>query len=130
MTLRVQFLFPKQWIAERTSWYYSTILKDERGQALASVNLTSLTLTLYDLSGGALAIVNSVDHVNILNTGRGLVDAVGKLDLTLVPADTQILDSTRSYEKRRALLEWTYASGAKIQRLEVDFIIANVAKVT
>ena len=129
MAMRESFLRERDWVPEATTWYYTTILTDEKGLAISSAQLTTLTLTLYDLSDEAHAIVNAVADVNIKNTGRGLVDAVGKLDLTLTAADTAILDSSHRLEQRRALLEYTYSSGAKTQRHEVDFLIVNLEKV-
>ena len=129
MAIIESFLRANEWIEEGSSWYYTSILKDEKGVALPSTALTTLTLTLYDLMNATLAIVNSVDKINILNTGRGLVDANGKLDLTLLPADTGILVASRLYERRRILLEYTYASGVKRQRREVNIIVKNLDKV-
>ena len=118
-------------VAERTTLRILLTLQDETGAAIPSAGLTTLTLTLYVRDATAQTIINSVDDVNILNTGRGTVHATsGLLTLTLLPADTQIVDSTSAIEWHRALIEWTYDAGAKAGKYEIDFPVLNLNKVS
>lgn len=118
-------------VSERTTLRITAPLKDETGAAIPSAGLTTLTLTLYVRDATAQTIINSVDDVNILNTGRGTVHATsGLLTLTLLPADTQIVDSTSAIEWHRALIEWTYDAGAKAGKYEIDFPVLNLNKVS
>ena len=118
-------------VHERTTLQITATIKDETGAAIPLAGLTTLTLTLYVRDTTAQAIVNSVDDVNVLNTGRGVMHATsGLLTLTLLPADTQIIDSTSAIEWHRALIEWTYDAGAKAGKHEIDFPVLNLNKVS
>lgn len=118
-------------VAERTSWRLTATLLDETGAAIPSAGLSTLTLTLYNRDSALKEIVNSVDDVNVLNSGRGTVHATsGLLTLTLEPADNQIIDNTLDLEWHRALIEGTYAAGAKAFKSEIDFPVRNLNKVS
>jgi hypothetical protein len=124
----LSFLRPNQWILERSTWRPDPItLRDEAGMVIPSTSLTTMVLTLYDLTGGANAIVNLVNATDIKNVGRGNITTQGVFTLTLLPADTVILTATNEKEVRRALIEYTYASGAKADAIEMTFIIRNLA---
>jgi hypothetical protein len=117
-------------IPEKSTWRYTGVLKDETDVVVAAAQLTTLTLTLYALDA-ALTIINSVDAVNILNTGRGTVHATnGTLTIVFLPADSPIIDATLIAERHLALIQWTYAGGAKAGRHEVEFEIRNLSKVS
>lgn len=118
-------------VAERTSLRFTATLVDETGAAVQAGSLNTLTLTLYNRDSTAKEILNSVTQVNILNTGRGTVHATsGLLTMVLEPADNQIIDGTQDQEWHRALIEGTYAVGAKAFKFEVDFPVRNLNKVT
>lgn len=108
-----------------STFVYGGTFKDESGNAIAASDLVSLTLTLVDTVSGA--IVNSVNAVDVLNTGRGTVSAGGVFAITLGQhpneADTALLDSTDSQEDRSIVLEWTYSSPAKTGRHEKQFTV-------
>ena len=70
--------------------------------------LLSLTLSLYKTNSPT--VVNGVDRINILNLGRGSVDAFGKVTVTLSGADTGLLVANDQYEYRTMILDWTYSS--------------------
>src|SRR5689334_10602277 len=100
-------------IAEKTTWRLTATLVDETAAAVPSASVSTLTLTLYNRDSATKEIINSVDHVNILNTGRGTLHATsGLLTITLDPNDNAIIDSMSDLEWHRALIEGTY-SGAK-----------------
>lgn len=118
-------------VSEQTTLRLTATLLDETGTAVPSAGLATLTLTLYVRDSTAHEIVNSVDAVNILNTGRGTVHATsGLLTLTLQPADNAIIDSTQDAEWHRALIQGTYSGGAKAFKHEIDFQVRNLTKVT
>lgn len=114
----------EQWVDERSTWVYTKALTDERGQALASSGIATVTLTVYDAA--SKAIVNAIDHVNVKNTGRGALTAEGVLTLTLAPADTVLLLATTRVEPRRLLIQWTWAAGAKAKSHEVEWLVRKV----
>ena len=131
MGQRFQFLYESQWITEGSTWRPPEVitLRDEAGVAISSSQIATLLLTLYDLSGGANAIVNSVEQTNIKNARSCLISSAGILTLTLLPADTAILVATRPYELRRVLVEYTWPSTpTKSDCLEVTVVIRNVAR--
>ena len=118
-------------IPERTTQKFTAVIKDENGAAIPAASLTTLTLTLYALDGAqAGTVINSVDDMNILNANRGTVDGSGNLTLLFVPNDMAILDATLLEERHVALIEWTYASGAKSGRHEIQFRVKNLDKVS
>jgi hypothetical protein len=113
---------------EKSTYRITATITDESGAALPAASLATLVLTLYALDA-ALTIVNGVTAANILNTGRGAVDAAGKLTLTLLPADNVLIDPTQGSEIHVALVEWTWAAGLKAGKHEVQFTVVNLAKV-
>lgn len=117
-------------VAEQTTLRFTATLIDETGAAIPSAGLSALTLTLYNRDSTTKEILNGVDDVNILNTGRGTVHATsGLLTIVLLPADNAIIDDTVDLEWHRALIEGTY-SGGKTFKQEIDFQVRNLAKVT
>lgn len=113
-------------VPERSTVAYQARLTDQADIALTAAALNSLTLTLYDVQAETQAIVNGVNRLNILNTGRGSLAADGTLTITLEPADTVILDETHAFERRRMLIEWTWQAGTRAGRHEVDFFVKNL----
>jgi hypothetical protein len=112
-------------IAEGTTPRYEATLLDPGGTPIPAIDMTTLTLTLYD--SVTHAVVNSVQDVNILNAGRGTFDALGNLAITLTTGDTAILDDTKRSEKRVMLIEWV--AGSITGRHEVVFKIKNMVLV-
>lgn len=113
-------------IPEKVSVQIAALIHDEKNVGIPAANLTTLVFTLYDLASES--IINSRTAVNILNTGGGVVDTSGNLTLTLTPNDGVIL-GTSDLEKHLVLLEWTYNSGSKAGRGEVELSIKNLLKV-
>jgi hypothetical protein len=131
---RESFLYPSEWLDEQSTWYYSRTITDELGAALGSASITTLTLTWYELDSGTDAIVNNINGMDVkaANNGIGTISSVGKFEMRLRPADTIILgtDATKTYERRRALLVWTFGSGgSKTMRHEIDVAIRKLSKV-
>jgi len=118
-------------VAERTTHRLTATLLDETGTAIAAAGLDTLTLTLYNRDSSAKEIINSVNQVNILNTGRGTVHASsGLVTIVFQPADNQVVDNSVDLEWHRALIEGTYGSGTKAFKHEIDFQVRNLNKVS
>lgn len=118
-------------VAEKTTLRFTATLVDETGAPIPSSGVSALTLTLYNRDSAAKEIINSVTAVKILNTGRGTLHATsGLLTVTLEPNDNAIVDSASDLEWHRALIEGTYAAGAKAFKHEVDWQVRNLNKVT
>lgn len=116
----------REFVPEESTWLYRAVMKDERGNIVPGGALTSLQLTLYLItSGGGTEIINGCDHTDILNTGRGTVDASGNLEVTFVPDDNPIIGD-RATEEHRALIEFKYNGGAKTGRHQIRFKVANL----
>lgn len=118
-------------VAEKTTLRCTATLVDETGAAIPSSGVSALTLTLYNRDSTTKEILNSVSAVNILNTGRGTLHATsGLLTVTLDPLDNAIVDSASDLEWHRALIEGTYAAGAKAFKHEIDWQVRNLNKVS
>jgi hypothetical protein len=113
-------------INELNSWSFTADLSKDDGTALGPSALTTLTLTLYDVTTNA--IINAVDHVDIKNTGRATLDALGHLVVSLTSADNPIV-GTGAKEKHKALIIGTWNAGAGYLSQEIIFTVVNVNKV-
>lgn len=114
-------------INELNSWSFTADLTKDDGTALGPAALTTLTLTLYDVATNV--IINAVDHVDIKNTGRGALDTLGHLVVSLTSADNPIVTAGSTKEKHKALIIGTWGSGAGYTSQEILFSILNLNKV-
>lgn len=118
-------------VAEATTALFTGSFVNETGAAIPAAQLATLVLTLYAVGSATLAIVNGVDRVNVLNTGRGTVDSSGNWTMTLTPADNDVVLTPEPLEEtHRMLLEWTYSGGTKAGKAEIDFRVRSIGKVT
>lgn len=115
-------------IGERTTRFITAQLVDQDENSIGAGSLLSLTLTLYNLDS-TNTIINSVNDTNILNVGRGTVDSDGNVSIELQPDDNQLIDTTKTREIHRALIEWTYGSGPRQGRHIVEFTVVNMSRV-
>lgn len=116
-------------VAEQTTLKLTASLVDETGTAIPSSALQTLTLTIYNRDSAAKEIINSVNAVSILNTGRGVVHATnGTVTVTLLPADNAIVNSSADLEWHRALIQGTYET-TKAFKYEIEFQVRNLSKV-
>lgn len=106
---------------------YTAQVQDETGAGIPAASLTTLTLTVYAVIIGN-PLVNGIDHVNVLNAGRGTVDALGNVVVLLAPADMLLVNLVGVPEQHIMLLEYTYASGAKEGVHEVVFTVLPVIR--
>jgi hypothetical protein len=115
-------------IGERTTRFISAQLVDQNENPISGGSLQTLTLTLYNVDA-TNTIINSVNDVNILNIDRGTVDGNGNVVIELQPADNQLIDTTKTREIHRALIEWTYGGTGKTGRHIIEFVVANMTRV-
>ncbi len=117
-------------VLEQTTAQYTATLKDEAGVVIPSADLTTLTLTLYNESNGA--IVNSRDNQNVLNAAGVTIDANGLLTWTMDPGDNPIVDTSLASgrtELHVARFDFTWSGGAKTGRRLVIIEVRQLDKV-
>lgn len=118
-------------IPEQSSGPVMTMtLLDEIGTAVPLAAINAATLTLYARDETSQPIINGVDHVDILNTGRATIHATsGLLTLTPESADNSIQNSANDLEWHRFLIEITYSTTKKL-KYEIDAPVRNLHKVS
>lgn len=86
---------------------YRGVLKDASAtsQAVGSGSVSALTLSITDDATGA--VVNNCNQADILNTGRGTLDADGNLEITLTADDTAMLRG-EGKENRSLTIDFKY----------------------
>ena len=118
-------------INELTSFQYTGTLKDETDTVIPLADLTTLTLTIYNLA--TLAVINSRSHQDIKNTNGGTFHATsGLLTMVFAPDDSPIIDGDLDFgewEEHVALFEWTWDSGAKGGNHQITLYVVNLGKV-
>jgi hypothetical protein len=115
-------------VPELTDLRITAQLVDPLGAGIPAAQLTTLKLTLH-ADNATQALINGVDHISILNAGRGTIDATGHLALALQPNDNPILDDTLLEEWHVALVEWTYNAGQSAGRQSLAYRVRNLARV-
>lgn len=99
---------------------------DADAVGIPATNLNSLTLSIVDTL--TQTIVNGCDQVNILNTGRGTVDAQGNVTIALLAADTSMAEVPGVQQIERSLvLDWTFNAGNSVGRGQVNFTLVSLA---
>jgi hypothetical protein len=94
--------------AEGSSPVITGQLKDVNGIVVPGSRFTSVTLTIIDTASGA--VINGVQNVDILNTGRGVIDNQGNLTITLLSSDTSMSEAPGVPSVQRSLIV-KFASG-------------------
>ena len=119
-------------VNEGTTFKYEATLKDEAGVVIPSADLTTLTLTLYNVA--TAAIINSQTDTDVLNANNGTVHATsGLFTMIFKPLDNPIVTTATlagEYEEHIALFEWTYNAGADAGKHELTIYVKQLAKVT
>ncbi len=117
------------YVNEGKSHQYTATLQDAAEVAIPSADLTTLTLTLYDVDTGD--IINSRNAQDVLNTNNVTVHATsGLLTWILQPLDNVIVTSASHVEGHVALFEWRIASSGQDGNHEVNIHVHNLSKVT
>lgn len=117
---------PTTELMEKASAQYTATLKDQNTTPIPGGNLTSLTLTLYDVTTGT--ILNSRNAQDVLNKNNVTVDGNGLLTWLVQPADTAIVDPSRLGETHCAL--WTFVYNGWTGRHRVEMYVRNLTKVS
>lgn len=121
---------PGPWASGSTPVYQGQIV-DPYGNGIPAADFSALTLTIADTLTGT--IINNVDQVNILNTGRGTIDTEGNLTINLQAGDTSMSEVPGAAQVQRSLIiDWTYAvtgsqASAGSGRHQANFILAALA---
>jgi hypothetical protein len=117
-------------VREGCTALYTATIQDEANDPLLLTDLTTLTLTLYDKTTGS--IINSRDDQDVKNTNGVTVSAGGVLVWTMSPADNVIVGapSRNQPEQHVALFEWTWDTGTKAGKYEVQIDVEQLTKVT
>jgi hypothetical protein len=126
----LHYMHPSEWITERSIWRPpdTITLRDEAGVAISSATMTTMVMTIYDLSGSDHDIVNAVEQVDVKNVRSCSISSQGIFVPVLLPGDTIILDDAHVYEMRAVLIEYTWASGTKADALKLVVIIRNLER--
>lgn len=115
-------------IAERSSaLYVGTLLQEDGTPIGSSTPGLTLTLTLYALDA-AKTILNDVEAVDILNTGRGTLSVDGVLTIQFEADDAEIVNPRRMKEQHVALIEATWDPNHAL-RHELLLTVVNLSKV-
>jgi hypothetical protein len=105
-------------IAEQTRAALTFTVQDEDGTALADTDLDTLTVTLYNVTDGA--VINSRTATSILNANGGTVSGAGAGRWEMDPADTAIIGTGALVEDHVALFAWSWGGDAdNVGRAEV-----------
>lgn len=104
-------------------------LLDDAGAAVPLAAIQTATLTIYARDETTLPLINSVDHADIKNVGRGTIHATSGL-LTLVPValDNSLANAATELEWHRLLIEVGYGSTNQL-KYEIDYPVRNLKKV-
>jgi hypothetical protein len=122
------FLYQSQWIPEESTWYYTRTLTDELGVPISSTNLTTITLSLYEMDTPEQEFILDWDAKDVKNVNGGTVNTSGKFELRLPPTATIILNTARVYERRQLLLTWTRSDGRTWRHI-INVAIENLHKI-
>lgn len=106
---------------------YRGQLFDSDGRGMALALLATFTLSIVDTLTGE--IINGADNVDILNTGRGLIDDGGAFRITLMTADTAMTEVPGAPQVQRSLvLTWATSDiPPETGRHQADFILLRLA---
>jgi hypothetical protein len=98
---------PNSPYSDGTTPLYRGKIIDPYGHPVGAAQLSSLTLTIVDTLTGV--VINNCDRVDILNTGRGAIDAVGNLLIRLEVADTLMTEVPGATKVQRSMIiEWQF----------------------
>jgi hypothetical protein len=116
-------------IRENSIAKYTAQLVDEDGVGISSADLNTFTLTLYNLSDGA--IINSRNSQDVLNNNNVTVGSTGLVTWSIQQTDSVITDTVNQpeYETHIALWEWVWASNTKGSNLETELVIQNLTMI-
>lgn len=121
-------------IDEKTTPTLSFELQDKDGNQISKADLTSLTLTLWDVLSGS--IINNRDAQNVLDANNVTVTEAGgatTVEWKPVEADSAIQSADvvrEDLEHHKARFVWEWNSGTRRNDLEIDLWVRNRGKVS
>jgi hypothetical protein len=128
----VKYFHESQWLIEGSEWRPPTpfTLRDAAGAVIPSSQMATMTMTIQDWSDPAHPIVNGVNGTTDVKNTRGCtLSTAGVFVLTLLPADTMILNDAREYEIRRVMVEYAWPLvPTKSDAIEVFVVVRNLER--
>lgn len=116
---------------ERTGAVYTATIKDSDATVIPLANLTTITLTLYDLDSGT--IINSRNGQDVKNTSNVTIHASsGLLTWTMQALDNAIISTTLAVdkeEKHRAMFEYVFTGNGTPGKHVFEILVMNLDKV-
>jgi hypothetical protein len=117
---------------EKTGAVYTATLKDADGTVIPLANISSMTLTLYDVNSDD--IINSREDQDVLNDNDVTIHATsGLLTWEMQADDNPIISTTIRVGKReqhKALFEYAGSFAASPGKHVADIRVLNLGKVT
>ena len=111
--------------AAGTTPVFTGQIVDRYGFGVPAADLVTLTLTIADTLSNT--VINGVNRLDILNTGRGTVDDKGNVTITLEVGDTTLDEGSTTQISRSLIIEWTGSGLVGTGRHEVDFWLEALA---
>ena len=126
----LQYLHTRQWISEGAPWQPPEVitLRDEAGVVIASNQMATMELTLYNVATDEVLV--GADGVDVKNARGCTLNTQGVFLLKLTSADTVILDPTQAYELRRVLIRYAWPTvPTKTDALEITCVVRNLHRI-
>lgn len=107
---------------------YSGQLLDGAGAGIPAADLDSLSLTASIFATGA--VVGDIYRADVLNSGRGAVDAEGNYQITLGPADTNVLVGAPlgTQTVMALVIDWTFNNGLVTGRHQANVTLVALTE--
>lgn len=115
-------------VLEKSTGLYEFDLLKEDETPFSLSEIEALTITYYDLD--TETIINSRDDQDCLNTNDVELDAAGHLIWEIRTEDSVLLDSRKELEQHIVLFTWTWDTGLRKGRHEVQFPVRNLTLVS
>jgi len=113
-------------VAAGSAPVYQVLLLDGDRSPIAPPALSYLTLTICDTLSGT--VVNGAQGIDVLNIGRGTLDAFGVLTLALEPGDTSMAEVPGEASVQRSLvLDCAINGGTSPSRRQINLTIVALS---
>ena len=120
-------------ILERTTAFWSGVLKDQDGNVIPSAALSALKLThMVKDDNTPFTLINSRDHQNVLNANNVTVDSAGLVTWEMLPVDNLINDNAGishvNEEPHVSVLEFEWLAGARAGKHVINTTIVQLER--